>query len=250
MPRVKNVRNILRGFHNLDSVLKSKDIILLTQVHIVKALVLPAVKQGCEKERKWKSLSRVWLFATPWTNYTVHGILQARILEWVAYPISSGSSWSRNQTRVSCIAGGFFTNWAIREPQECDGWTIKKPDHHWCFQIVVPEKTPKSPLDCKESKAVNPKGNQSWILIGRTDSEAEVLILRPSNVKSQLIVKDPDAGKDWSQEEKKAAEDEAVASLTVDVNLGKLWETVRNREVWPVAVHGVKRLGRDLVTEQ
>ena len=112
------------------------------------------------------------------------------------------------------------------------------------------EKTLESPLDCKEIQPIYPKGNQSWILIGRTDSEAEVLILRPSNVKSQLIVKDPDAGKDWSQEEKKAAEDEAVASLTVDVNLGKLWETVRNREVWPVAVHGVKRLGRDLVTEQ
>ena len=105
-------------------------------------------------------------------------------------------------------------------------------------------------LGLKESKAVNPKGNQSWILIGRTDSEAEAPILWPSNVKSQLIVKDPDAGKDWRQEEKKAAEDEMVASLTMDVNLGKLWETVRNREVWHAAVHGVKRVGHDLVTEQ
>ena len=105
-------------------------------------------------------------------------------------------------------------------------------------------------LGLKESKAVNPKGNQSWILIGRTDSEAEAPILWPSNVKSQLIVKDPDAGKDWRQEEKKAAEDEMVASLTMDVNLGKLWETVRTREVWHAAVHGVKRVGHDLVTEQ
>ena len=105
-------------------------------------------------------------------------------------------------------------------------------------------------LGLKESKAVNPKGNQSWILIGRTDSEAEAPILWPSNVKSQLIVKDPDAGKDWRQEEKKAAEDEMVASLTMDVNLGKLWETVRNREVWHAAVHGVKRVGHDLMTEQ
>ena len=105
-------------------------------------------------------------------------------------------------------------------------------------------------LGLKESKAVNPKGNQSWTLIGRTDSEAEAPILWPSNVNSQFIVKDPDAGKDWRQEEKKAAEDETVASLTMDVNLGKLWETVRNREVWHVAVHGVRRVGHDLVTEQ
>ena len=64
---------------------------------------------------KWKSHSRVQLFATPWTIYTVHGILQARILEWVAFPFSRGTSQPHNQTRASCIAGGFFTNWAIRE---------------------------------------------------------------------------------------------------------------------------------------
>ena len=62
---------------------------------------------------KWKSLSCVWLFATPWT--VVHGILQARILEWVAFPFSRGSSQPRDQTQVSCIAGGFFTSWVIRE---------------------------------------------------------------------------------------------------------------------------------------
>ena len=61
---------------------------------------------------KWKKLSRVWLFAPPWT---VHGILQARILEWVASPFSRGSSQPRDRTQVSCIAGRFFTNWAMRE---------------------------------------------------------------------------------------------------------------------------------------
>ena len=61
---------------------------------------------------KWKLLSHVRLFATP---LTVHGILQARILEWVVYPFSRGSSGPRNWTSVSCIIGGFFTNWAIRE---------------------------------------------------------------------------------------------------------------------------------------
>ena len=61
---------------------------------------------------KWKALSRVRIFATPWT--VVHGILQARLLEWVGFPFSSGSSRPRNWTRISCIAGGFFSNWALR----------------------------------------------------------------------------------------------------------------------------------------
>ena len=79
-----------------------------------------------------------------------------------------------------------------------------------CFWIVVLEKTLESPLDFKEIKPVNPKGNQSWIFIGRTDAEAETLILWPPDVKSWLIWKDPDAGKDWGQEEKGKTEDEMV----------------------------------------
>ena len=81
---------------------------------------------------------------------------------------------------------------------------------NWCFWTVVLEKTLESPLDCKEIKPVNPKGNQSWILTGRTDAEAEEApILRPPDAKSQLIGKDPDAGKDWRQE-KGTTEDEMV----------------------------------------
>ena len=73
---------------------------------------------------------------------------------------------------------------------------------NWCFQTVVLEKTLESPLDCKEIKPVNPKGNQPWIFIGRTDAEAAAPILWPLDAKSQLIGKDPDVGKDWRQEEK------------------------------------------------
>ena len=80
----------------------------------------------------------------------------------------------------------------------------------WCFWIVTLEKTVESPLDSKEIKPVNPKGNQSWIFTGRTDAEAEAPILWPPDVKSQLIGKDLDAGKDWKQKEKGAAEDEMV----------------------------------------
>ena len=72
------------------------------------------------------------------------------------------------------------------------------------------EKTLESPLDCKEIKPVHPKGNQSWILIGRTDAEAEAPVIWPPDAKSCLIGKDPDAGKDWRQEEKGTTEDEMV----------------------------------------
>ena len=73
---------------------------------------------------------------------------------------------------------------------------------NWCFWIVVLEKTLESPLDCKEIQPVHPKGNQSWIFIGRTDAEAEALILWPPDAKNWLIKKDTDAGEDWRQEEK------------------------------------------------
>ena len=80
---------------------------------------------------------------------------------------------------------------------------------NWCFWTVVLEKTLESPLDCK-IKPVNPKGNQPWIFIGRTDAEAEAPILWLPDAKNQLIGKDPDAGKDWRQEEKGTTEDDMV----------------------------------------
>ena len=79
-----------------------------------------------------------------------------------------------------------------------------------CFWTVVLEKTLESLLDCKEIQPVHPKGDQSWIFIGRTDAEAETPILWPPDVKNWLIWKDPDAGKDWRQEEKGTTEDEMV----------------------------------------
>ena len=81
---------------------------------------------------------------------------------------------------------------------------------HWCFWPVVLETTLESPMDCKEIQPVNPKGNQWWIFTGRTDAEAETPILWPPDAKSWLICKDPDAGKDWGQEEKGTTEDEMV----------------------------------------
>ena len=79
---------------------------------------------------------------------------------------------------------------------------------NWCLGTVVLEKTPESPLDCKEIKPVNLKGNQPWIFVGRTDAEAETLVFWSLDANSWLIGKDPDAGKDWGQKEKRASEDE------------------------------------------
>ena len=90
---------------------------------------------------------------------------------------------------------------------DCKGSWVPK---NWCFWTVVLEKTLESPLDSKEIKLVNPKGNQPWIFIGRTDGEAEAPILWPFDAKNWLIKKDPDAGKDWRQEEKGMTEVERV----------------------------------------
>ena len=128
-----------KAMTDLDGVLKSKDITLLTKVHIVKL---------------WFSSSHIWM-------------------------------------------------WELNHKQ---GWALK----NLCFLTVVLEKSLESPLDCKEIKTVNPKKNQHWLFIGKTDAEAEAPILWPPDTKSQLIGKDPDAGKDWGQEEKGTTEDEMV----------------------------------------
>ena len=130
-----------KAMTKLDSILKSRDIILPTKIHLVKAMAFPVVMYGCES------------------------------------------------------------------------WTIKKVEclmKNWCFWTMVLEKTLESPLDCKEIKPINPKGNQSWIFIGKTDAEAEAPILWPPDVKKWLIGKDPYVGKDWRQEETGMTENEMV----------------------------------------
>ena len=87
-----------------------------------------------------------------------------------------------------------------------EGWVLK----NWCFWTVVLEKTLESSLDFREIESINPKGNQPWIFIGRIHAEAEAPVLWLHDAKTQLIGKDPDAGKDWRQKEKRAAEDEMV----------------------------------------
>ena len=144
-------------------------------------------------------------------------------------PSSSGSSQPRDRAQVSCIAGGLYHLshqgspnvvylyissqsygfssghvW-MWELDHKEGWALK----NWCFQTVVLEKTLESPLDCKEIQPVHPKGDQSWVFIGRTDAEAEAAILSP-DWKNWLIRKHSDSEKDWRQEEEGMTKEEMV----------------------------------------
>ena len=97
-------------------------------------------------------------------------------------------------------------HYKLKKKKKKESWGLE----NWCFWTVMLEKTLESPLDCKEIQSVNPKGNRSWIFIGRTDAEAETPILWPPDAKNWLIGKDPDAGKDWRREKKGTTEDEMV----------------------------------------
>ena len=143
-------------------------------------------------------------------------------------------------TKVHLVkAVGFFIvihvwMWVL---EHNEGWALKK----WCFRIVVLEKTLESPLDSKEIKPFNPKGSQPWIFFQRTDAEAP--ILWPPDTKSWFIGKDPDAGKDWGQQEKRVAEDDMVRwrhqlnAYEFEQTLGDM----KDRGTWCAAIHGVTK---------
>ena len=122
-----------------------------------------------------------------------------------------------------------------------EGWAPK----NGCFWIIVLEKTldNKKTLDSKEIKPVNPEGHKLWIVIGKTDAKAEAPIFWPPDMKSQLIGKDSNAGKDWRQKEKGAAEEEMVTSISdsMDANLSDLQEILEDSGAWFAAVYGVAK---------
>ena len=112
--------------------------------------------------------------------------------------------------KVSGWIRGFLSAFIAINGTYCkfNGKYVVLINKNWCFWTMVLEKTLESPLDCKEIQPVHPKGDQFWVFIGRTDAEAETPILWPPDGKSWLLEKDPDAGRDWGQEEKGTTEDE------------------------------------------
>ena len=140
---------------------------------------------------------------------------------------------------------GFFSGHVWMWELDCEeGWLLK----NWCFWSVVLERTLESPLDCKEIQPVHSKGDQSWVFFGRTDAKAEIPVLWPAHVKSWLIGKDSDAGKDWGQEEKGTTVDEMAGwhhwlngHEFELVMLVELWELVMDREARRAGIHGVEK---------
>ena len=131
------------------------------------------------------------------------------MVRWVWFKVtllSKQRHYFANKSLYSQSYGSSSSHAWMWELDHNESWAPK----NWCFWIVVLEKTLESPLDCKEIQPVHPKGNQPWIFIGRTDTEAETPILWPPDAKNWLIWKDPNAGKDQRWEEKGTTEDEMV----------------------------------------
>ena len=238
---------------------------------IIQARTLECVAISFSNAWKWKVkvklLSRARLLATPWTaaHQAPPSMGFSRQEYWSGVPlpprqhIKKYRHYFPNKSPFNQsydFSGSHVWTWEVDYKES---WAPK----NWCFWTVVLEKTLESHLDCKEIQPVHPKGNHSWIFIGRTDAEAETLILWPPDAKNWLIWKDSDAGKYWRQE-KGTTEDEMADGITdsTDMSLSKLQEfnnTIMLKEIRKPEEHtgkpgvlqsmGSQRVRPDWVTE-
>ena len=161
-------------------------------------------------------MGKQWKTLFFWASKSLHMVIAAKKLKdadslegnlWPTWPVIKKERHNFTNKGPSSQGYGFSSChvW-MWELDYKESWALK----NWCFWTVVLKKTLESPLDCKEIQQVHPKGNQFWMFIVRTDAEAETPILWLPDAKSWLTWKDPDAGKDWRQEEKGMTEDEMV----------------------------------------
>ena len=162
------------------------------------------------------------------------------------------ASWQESDDKLSVLKAETVFCWqrSIQSGLPSDHvrlWELDlkegRTSKNWSLQTVVLEKSPESPLDIKEIKPVNLKGDQPWIFTGRPDGEAEALVFWSSDANRWFIGKVPDAGKDWEQKDKRASEDEMAGCITnaMNMNLDKLQEMVRDREALYAVVCGVAK---------
>ena len=148
------------------------------------------------------------MFGVPWFSqiyFYLNKLLKILICLSLYFSTSNEKNLNLHLNTLSSQGYGFSSVHVWMWKLDCEeSWAPK----NWCFWTVVLEKTLESPLDCKDIQPVHSKGDQSWVFFGRTDAKAETPILWPPHVKSWLIGKDPDAGRDWRQEEKETTEDE------------------------------------------
>jgi len=225
---------IKTAWKNIKNLRYANDIILMAESKEELKSLLMKVKEESEKAGLKLNIQKIKIMASgPITSWQIHGETMETVSDFVflGSKITADSDCSHEIKRHLLLGRNVMTNldstlksrditlpassqsygfssshvW-MWELDHKEGWALK----NWCFWTVVLEKTFQSPLDYKEIKPVNPKGNQSWIFIGRTDAEAEAPIFWPPDAKSWLIRKDPNVGKDWSQEEKGTTEDELV----------------------------------------